>query len=181
MDAESLKPLDLNHKEELINELINTYGQDLLKLVYSYVNSQEVAEDLTQDIFIKCYKTLDTFKGRSSIKTWLWRIAINQCKDYLKSWHKRNVFPSENQTVFDQVDHEHVEHHVIQKDTDVALVRAVMKLPIKYREVVYLHYYEDLPIKEISAVINKNQNTIKTRLKRAKELLRKELERANGK
>ena len=78
--------------------MMNKYGQEILQLVYSYVNNKEVAEDLTQDIFVKCYKSLHTYKGKSKLKTWLWRIAINHCKDYLKSWYNKNVIATENES-----------------------------------------------------------------------------------
>lgn len=90
--------LEIENQEELMNEMMNRYGQDLLRLVYSYVNNKEVAEDLTQDIFVKFYKSLHTFKGKSKLKTWLWRIAINHCKDFLKSWYNKNVIIAEDTT-----------------------------------------------------------------------------------
>ena len=79
-----IEAFEIEDKEDLIDEIMNKYGQEVLQLVYSYVNNKEVAEDLTQDIFVKCYKSLHTYKGNSNLKTWLWRIAINHCKDYLK-------------------------------------------------------------------------------------------------
>ncbi len=71
---------------------------------------------------------------------------------------------------------ESVEQTVIQNAEDRELASAVMNLPIKYREVIYLFYYEELSIKEIAIVIDVKENTIKTRLKKAKELLKKGLE-----
>ena len=78
-----IEAFEIEDKEDLIDEIMNKYGQEVLQLVYSYVNNKEVAEDVTQDIFVKCYKSLHTYK-EFELKTWLWRIAINHCKDYLK-------------------------------------------------------------------------------------------------
>src|SRR5690606_9777816 len=77
--------------EAIIDELMQQYGEDVLKLVMQYVHNNSVAEDLTQEIFVKCYRALPSFQNGSSLKTWLWRIAINHSKDYLKSWYAKNV------------------------------------------------------------------------------------------
>ena len=176
MDELTAEVFEIEDKEELIGEIMNKYGQEILQLVYSYVNNKEVAEDLTQDIFIKCYKSLHTYKGKSKLRTWLWRIAINQCKDYIKSWYNKKVIVTENEYTYNVVQKESVEQTVIQNDEDHILASAVMNLPIKYREVIYLFYYEELAIKDIAMVIEVKENTIKTRLRRAKELLKKGLE-----
>ncbi|GIX57670.1 MULTISPECIES: sigma-70 family RNA polymerase sigma factor [Bacillus cereus group] len=176
MDELMIEAFEIEDKEDLIDEIMNKYGQEVLQLVYSYVNNKEVAEDLTQDIFVKCYKSLHTYKGNSNLKTWLWRIAINHCKDYLKSWYNKKVIVTEDDFTYMESQKESVEQIVIQSAEDSRLASAVMNLPIKYREVIYLFYYEELSIKEIAIVIDVKENTIKTRLKKAKELLKKGLE-----
>lgn len=176
MDELTVEAFEIEDKEDLIDEIMNKYGQEVLQFVYSYVNNKEVAEDLTQDIFVKCYKSLHTYKGNSNLKTWLWRIAINHCKDYLKSWYNKKVIVTEDDFTYMESQKESVEQIVIQSAEDSRLASAVMNLPIKYREVIYLFYYEELSIKEIATVIEVKENTIKTRLKKAKELLKKGLE-----
>ncbi|MDC2863540.1 sigma-70 family RNA polymerase sigma factor [Bacillus sp. BP-3] len=176
MDELTAEVFEIEDKEALIDEIMNKYGQEILQLVYSYVNNKEVSEDLTQDIFVKCYKSLHTYKGKSKLRTWLWKIAINHCKDYIKSWYNKKVIVAENESTYTGVQKESVEQKVIQNDEDRRLASAVMNLPIKYREVIYLFYFEELPIKDIAMVIEVKENTIKTRLKRAKELLKKRLE-----
>jgi RNA polymerase sigma-70 factor (ECF subfamily) len=163
-------------KEVIFDEIMNRYGQDILRLVYSYVNNKELAEDLTQDIFVKCYKALHTYRGKSKLKTWLWRIAINHCKDFLKSWYNKNVIVSENESTNNRTNKEMVEQVIIQKEEDNQLIFALMTLPIKYREVIYLFYYEELLIKDITVLTGTSDNTVKTRLRRAKELLKERLE-----
>jgi len=176
VDELTVEAFEIEDKELLIDEIMNKYGQEVLQLVYSYVNNKEVAEDVTQDIFVKCYKSLHTYKGNSNVKTWLWRIAINQCKDYIKSWYNKKVIVAGDESTYIGAQNDSVEQTVIQNAEDRELASAVMNLPIKYREVIYLFYYEELPIKEIAIVIDVKENTIKTRLKKAKELLKKGLE-----
>ena len=100
----------------------------------------------------------------------------NQCKDYLKSWYNKKVIVTEDDFTYMESKKESVEQTVIQNAEDRELASAVMSLPIKYREVIYLFYYEELSIKEIATVIEVKENTIKTRLKKAKELLKEGLE-----
>ncbi|WP_377890062.1 sigma-70 family RNA polymerase sigma factor [Alkalihalobacillus sp. R86527] len=162
--------------EWIIDEVMKKYGQEVLQLVYSYVKNKTVAEDLTQEIFIKCYKSLHKYNGKSKLRTWLWRIAINHCKDYLKSWYNNNVSVSDGVMEVEAAPKESVEKMIIQRDEDQQLVSEVMNLPLKYREVIYLRYFEELQIKEIKQVTGVNSSTVKTRLKRAKLMLKERLE-----
>ncbi|WNF24757.1 sigma-70 family RNA polymerase sigma factor [Mesobacillus jeotgali] len=161
---------------EAIDEIMNRYGQEILQLSFSYVKNKQIAEDLTQEIFVKCYKSLHTYSGKSKFRTWLWRIASNHCKDYLKSWYNKNVFTTDYQPLYDSIQSDSVEQTVIQDEEDDQLASAVMELPVNYREVIYLFYFEEMSIREISLVTEVKENTIKTRLKRAKELLKERLE-----
>lgn len=158
-------------QEEQLIELMNTYGDMVIRLAYTYVKQKQIAEDISQEVFISCYQNLGKFNNQSSYKTWLYRITINKCKDYLKSWNKRKVIP---------VDHSNMEnimtHFVVENvDLDRELFWLVMKLPIKHREVIILHYYEDQSIKEISEIIHINESTVKTRIHRARQKLKKTL------
>jgi RNA polymerase sigma-70 factor, ECF subfamily len=114
-------------------------------------------------------------KWREKLKTWIWSIAINHCKDYRRRWYTRNVMASEKipdsstgaKEVEDQIEE-------IEMKEDISL--AVLSLPVKYREVVFLHYFEQMTFKEIEAITGIRMNTIKTRMRRAKELLKQRLE-----
>lgn len=164
--------MTLDEREQIIDQLMREYSDDILHLVYTYVKNRTIAEDLAQEIFIKCYEKLKQFNQQSTIKTWLYRIASNHCKDYLRSWHYRKITLSNK--VFDHIPSKskQVEEEIIKHSEENSLTNAVMKLPLKYREVVFLHYYEELSLKEISKITSVNINTLKTRLKRAKELLK---------
>ncbi|GKV57725.1 RNA polymerase subunit sigma [Sporosarcina sp. NCCP-2222] len=177
MDSYSIEQMKLPSYDTIIDELMTDYGQDILQLVMQYVHNLSIAEDLTQEIFVKCYKALPTFQFNSSMKTWLWRIAINHTKDYLKSWYAKNVVAT-REDLFAQVKSgDCIEQQVMQRQQDDELVRAVFALPIKYREVIYLYYYEEQSMKEMADVLQLNESTVKTRLRKAKQLLKKRLER----
>ncbi|HHY21728.1 MAG TPA: sigma-70 family RNA polymerase sigma factor [Bacilli bacterium] len=180
MQAEEVRGAFIHEQIHSIDELIDLYSDDLLRLIFSYVHNKATAEDLLQEVFVKCYKQISSFRGEANIKTWLYRIAVNQCKDYLKSWHVRKVMLHEkwNQFVHKSRENE-LEKTVLQLTEKEVLANVVMTLPMKYREIIYLFFYEDYSITEISEIISVNPNTVKTRLKRGKELVKLEYERRN--
>lgn len=162
----------LLEREEIIDQLMQEYSDDILHLVYTYVKNRTTAEDLTQEIFLKCYEKLNQFNQQATLKTWVYRIASNHCKDYLRSWHYRKITLSDKILDYIPSKSKQVEEEIIANSEENILTNAVMNLPLKYREVVFLHYYEELSLAEISKITAVNINTIKTRLKRAKELLK---------
>lgn len=165
-----LKWSQMKDDKSLLDEIMSLYGKDILQLVYSYVKDAVVAEDLTQEIFIKCYKALPTYNQQSNIRTWLWRIAINHCKDYRKSWYFRKVSTAEEEQEWTSSDN--VEEEIIQQDEDRQLADAVMELPIQYRELIYLHYFQEMKLKEISEITGVKLGTVKTRMRQAKRRLK---------
>ncbi|MER2107385.1 MAG: sigma factor [Solibacillus sp.] len=78
-----------SEKDRYLNEAIRAHGDYLKRLIYTYVKDIQKTEDIVQDVFIKFYKTIEQFEGRCSSKTYLYRIAVNECQNYLKSWHYR--------------------------------------------------------------------------------------------
>ena len=115
-----------------IETLMRQYGNDVLRTAYSYVNDKSAAEDCFQEAFIKAYKNLQNFRGESSIKTWLIRITVNVCKDYLKSAYQKHVVPMmefEEDAIVSENDFEEVEN----KDRNRQILEAVNSLPEHYR------------------------------------------------
>ncbi|MEK3980156.1 sigma-70 family RNA polymerase sigma factor [Psychrobacillus sp. FSL K6-2836] len=163
--------MDSEEKDFILEKVMIEYGNELVRLAFSYVKDTEIAKDMVQNTFIKCYKNVDSFRYDAQIKTWLYRITINECKDYLKSWNykmvqvksfinetARSILPSVEKTVIDKYNNENM------KDT-------ISTLPKEYREVVYLFYYDSLKTEEIAKVLDIPVNTVKTRLRRAKQRL----------
>jgi RNA polymerase sigma factor (sigma-70 family) len=158
-------------KEELLHSFMKEYGDMVIRLAYTYVKQKELAEDISQEVFISCYKNLETFQNRSSIKTWLYQITVNKCKDHFRSWSYRNIsYRNLIFSVFENGD-KSVESSIVDKENQGMIFDKVMSLPVKYREVIILQYYEELSINEISYLLGINPNTVKTRLHRAKNLL----------
>lgn len=164
-----------DNKDYLIEELIQEYGNDVLRTAYMYVKDLDVAEDIFQEVFIKVNQKIGQFRGDSSIKTWMIRITINASKDYLKSAWNRRVSPiTEYQTKTLAGKNEYTR---IEKEEANKLIRAaVMELPGKYKDVVLCVYFTGMTMKETAYSLNIKEGTVKSRLYRAKEKLKEKLE-----
>ena len=158
-----------------IETLIRQYGNDVLRTAYMYVRDSNTAEDIFQDVFIKVNQKLSTFEGNSSIKTWIIRITINTCKDYIKSaWNKRVIPMMEYQedSVVSENDYDAVE----KRDTRELIRKSVMSLPAKYKDIVLCVYFQEMTLTEAANVLNIAEGTAKSRLSRARQKLKSVLE-----
>ncbi|WP_101846711.1 sigma-70 family RNA polymerase sigma factor [Halobacillus sp. Marseille-P3879] len=159
-----------------VEEWIDLYSHDLKWLAFSYVKDHAAAEDLTQETFIKAYQKYKTFKQESSEKTWLYKITINLCKDHLKSSYIRRVF-KKGAEVFQHIpsQNETPEQHTVNKSEDEELLEHILNLEDKYREVIILYYFEEFEVKELAELLKVSPNTVKTRLRRGRQLLQEQL------
>lgn len=161
-----------NRPEERISQMIKTYEKDLLRLCRVYLKEESLAEDAMQETFIKAYKNLHTFRGDSSDKTWLFRIAINVCRDMQRTSWFRNIsrMVSLDSVQIQQPQKSEISH---------ALMDEIMRLPKKYREVILLYYYEDMKQNEIAEILGVSVTTVCRRIEKARELLKDMLKGGN--
>lgn len=152
-------------------KIVETYVNDVRKIVFSYVKNHHTMEDITQEVFLSAYHNMNKFRGESSMRTWLLKIAINKSKDYLKSWHHRKI--QVTNWFKDKPGIHTVEKTILQNTRDEELAGKIMELPIKYREVIILYYYQDLDTNDIARLLNLNVNTVKTRLIRSRDLIKR--------
>lgn len=156
--------------EHAFREAMEMHSDYLLRIAYLYVKDWQVAEDIVQDAFLTYYMKFEQFEERASLKTYLVRIVINKCKDYLKSWKYRKLtltnqfFGAKKDTAI-----------AIQNEERLDIADAVLALPIHLREVIIHYYYEELSVLEVAALLSVSDNTIKTRLRRARHLLKEQL------
>ncbi len=160
--------LPQNEKDSLLQAAMDQHGDYIKRLIYTYVKDLPKTEDLAQEVFIKFYKSLDAFEGRSSIKTYLYRIAVNECQNYLKSWHYKKFEVTEK--VKNWLKRDSFEADFLQQEQNQSIGALVNSLPIKYREVIWLYYYVELSIADIAEVLKCSPNTVKTRLARGRKL-----------
>lgn len=158
-------------KEDAYKEVINLYGNRLLKTCYLILKDREESEDIVQESFLRVFRQIDSFKGNSSIYTWIYQIALNLCRDRLRNRRDFTLYEGTMES------DDKVEEIVIKSiDRDI-LRRELQNLDILYKEVLILYYFEELSIKEISKILNEKEGTIKSRLSRGRILLKKALER----
>ena len=163
---------------EVLTEWMRLYGTDVLNVAYSYVRHYHQAQDLTQETFLRAFRKMHTFRNDSSVRTWLLSIAVNCCKDYLRSWQYRKVHPEEELegACADSGAGSTPEHLVIHELENQELWQVVEELPEKYREVLVLFYLRELSGQEIAEVLGTSEQNVRTRLYRARGLLREALE-----
>ena len=155
---------------------MDEHGEYCLRVAYLYVKDWAIAEEIVQDVFLAYYRQQERFEQRSSLKTYLVKITVHKSHDYLRSWkNKRHVLleklhiGASNRTV---------EKEVIEGEERTVLKDALFTLPVVYREVLVLHYYRDLKVREIAEIVGCSENTVKTRLRRARKLLQEQLDQS---
>ena len=156
-------------REEKLCRLMAQYKTDLMHMSFVYLRDAALAEDAVQETFVKAYNNMDAFRGDSSEKTWLMRIAINTCKDMRRaSWFR---YVDRSVTLDDLPE----PAQPIRMEDDTLMIE-IMKLPRKLMEVVLLYYYQGMSIREIADSLSLAVSTVSTRLKHAREKLRNSLE-----
>ena len=153
---------------EDMERLMDRYGDRMLRLCCMYLNDEHMAQDAVQDSFLKIYRNAQTFEKPEAEKSWVMRVAINTCKDYLRSAWKRRV------NLMEQLP-EVPAQETMPRDEAEELYQAVQALKPKYREVILLHYYQGLRVGEIAAILRAPQSTVSIRLRRARQMLNRML------
>lgn len=151
--------------EQEARRAIERYGNTVRRLCMMHLKNHADTEDIFQTVFLKYVLSSVSFESDEHEKAWLIRVTINACKDLLKS-----VFRSRTVSL-DQL----LDQPAPMPPDHREVLEAVLALPKKYRDVVYLHYYEDYTAPEISKILGKNVNTVYTLLTRARQLLRDRL------
>lgn len=159
-------------REETLTRLVECYQTALTHICYMILQDAALAEDAVQETYLKAYRSLDTFRGQSSEKTWLIRIGVNVCRDMRRArWFHyvdRRVTP------------ETLSVPAAETDEDCeALSEALMQLPDRYKEVVLLHYYQNMNVRETAQALGLAPSSVSNRLKKAREKLRVLMERGD--
>ena len=157
--------------EQQLQTMMDTYAEKLLRIAYFYMKNTQVAEDIVQEVFIVFYYT-NKYTEQGELGAFLARMTSNKCKDYLKSWAYRTHLLKEKLEIWKNDD---VQQQLIQNQEAYAIEQAILKLPLKVREPVVYFYYEEMKIREIAELLHIPESTVKTRLTKAKTLLRDEL------
>ncbi len=169
-------------------QLVVKYQTPIYNFCLRIVGNSEDAADMTQETFLKVWRSLDSFHGESAFSTWLFRLASNTCLDYLRSLKRKPVLPltvadadGEEQTMDVADEAPSPEDSLIIKEERSALQEAMGSLDAEQRQILTLRVVNDLSYTEIAQVLNLKEGTVKSRLARAREHLRKKLEKIGNK
>jgi len=152
--------------EQEVNRAIDRYSDTIRRICIVHLKNYADTEDIFQTVFLKYVLSSVSFQSEEHEKAWFIRVTINACKDLLKSFFRSHTVPLE----------EMMEQPAESPPDYQEVLEAVLSLPQKYRDVVYLHYFEDYTAPQISRILGKNVNTIYTLLTRSKQMLREKLE-----
>jgi len=147
------------------NRIVNQYADIVYRVALSYSKSSHDAEDVVQSTFMKLLIKEVSFQDEDHIRKWLIRVAVNACKDLHMSFWRRNV---------DSIEEMQSEPEFTTEERS-SLYDTVMELPVKYRIVIHLFYYEGYSAKEIAGLLHIREATVRTRLVRARKQLKQML------
>lgn len=144
------------------------FGDTVLRAAFSCSGNYSEAEDITQEVFLALHAKPQHFNDDDHLKAWLLRAAINRCKNYHKSFRMRN------QRSLEEINESELSCEFTHQDKTIS--EKIAALPEKYGSVLYLYYYEEYNVREIAELLNKNENTVSSLLRRARQKIKLELE-----
>ncbi len=166
------------------DQIVQHHRTTLFNFIYRFINDRESAEELTQEVFIRIYKNIGKFRPElSGFRTWMYRIASNLCKNELRnrSRHSKIITKSTSANTDEKGDNQIEKLQDASPGPDIQLEQnelreilnsAISYLPEKYRTVIILRDIEDMPYGDIAKIINKPEGTVKSRLNRARHMLK---------
>lgn len=156
-----------------IEHFVQTYQQDVYRLALSILDDPAEAEDATQDSLLAALRSLDSFRGASNLRTWLYSITVNICRTRLQR-HKRRAGLIEilgDVLQIHKIRHESVEERLIQDESEKGLWHAIHRMDEKHRIPIVLRYYHDLSVAEIATILQIPEGTVHSRLNTARRQL----------
>lgn len=150
------------------NRAVEKYADTVRRVCFLHLRNYSDVEDIFQEVFLKYILHDRPFESDAHEKAWLIRVAVNCCKDLLKSFFRRNV------SSFADIAAEpfYIQNENEKENENREILEAIFRLPDKYRDIIYLFYYEGYTAVEIAKILNKSENTIYTWLSRAKSKLK---------
>ena len=164
---------------EAFNELVNRHHSKIYGLAYRMLGNPEDAADATQETFLEAYKSVKTFQFQSQFGTWLYRIGINTCQQYIRKSQandrKLTAYTREAEIRGAASENDSPERATIQTEQNEVVQEAISQLPPKQREVVTLYYMQHLKYREIAEILKCSEGTVASRLNQALKNLKRKL------
>lgn len=169
---------------DAFNTIVTKYNKSVYNFVFRLMGDRDEAFDLTQEVFIKIWKNIHKYDGRASLKTWIFKISRNTTIDWLRKRKPilfSNIKTENNESFFEEdiLDLEPLADELFeQNELALILERALENVSLEQKTIVILHYKEGLTFEEISEILGKPMNTVKSTYRRALKILKKYLESA---
>ncbi len=171
-DQELIK-MTLKGKKNSFDEIVLRYSTKVYSLILRMLRDPILAEDLTQDTFLRAYRSLDKYNPEYPFNNWILKIASNLCIDNVRKNKKADFTDSDKELTFlPQTVYSDPQEALLDKEVSQELSKALLNLPVKYRLVILLRYLEGLKYEEIASMLEEPLGTIKTKLYRARWLLK---------
>jgi len=183
---EELVARSIGGDSESFNELVLRWERPIYALAYRTIGREEDARDVCQETFLRAFRALPGFRGQAKFSSWLYRIALNLCRDWIRRERRAPIVqPPEDVDVMELAaaaePTESIEDMVARKDLSRAVERAMALLPEEQRTAIVLKEYHGLTFQEIAELVGCPLSTVKTRLYQGLIVLRRELAKGEGK
>ncbi len=153
--------METSKDEEFIKNALNKYSDMIIHIAYHNIGNMCDVDDIMQEVYVKLIQSDICFESENHLKAWLIKVTINKCKDYLKSfWYKKNRPLQDISATY----------YLLPEENEV--LSEVCKLPFKYKNILYLYYFEEYSLQEISELLGKSVNTVSSQLQRARQKLK---------
>lgn len=182
---EELVALSQGGDAESFNQLILRWERPIYALAYRTIGREEEARDVCQETFLRAYRALPRFRGQAKFSSWLYRIALNLCRDWMRRERRAPTMqPPEDMDLMDMAaatePSESIEDLVARRDMTRLVEQAMTHLPEEQRTAIVLKEYHGLTFQEIADVVGCPLSTVKTRLYQGLTVLRRELAKSAG-
>ena len=161
---------------EAFRHLMRRYQDRVYRTALSMTRDEGQAEDLTQEVFLKLHAKLSMFREQSRFSTWFFRLAHNTMTDYVRRRRLPTVSLEDDFDIADETEHSSPADRVSRSQAEQALSEAVARLPAEYSEVVAAIYFQGMTYREAEGLLGTAEGTLRTRMHRAKKMLKKELQ-----
>lgn len=173
MDEHSIIKGIRNAEDWAVEAVVDLYGDRLARSAYMVCGDRYLAEEAVQDAFLTLCRRIKTFRGDSSLYTWLYRVTVNHAKNKTRNHWFKKVLPREEAEFEETPDYRTPEQSVVESEAMDEVRRSLSSLPLIYRQVIDLYYIQELRVREIADMLKVSEGTIKSRLSRARERLGK--------
>lgn len=148
---------------DAVADALSKYADMIRRICFMHLKNEADVDDIFQEVFLKLLQHSGKFQSEEHRKAWLCRVAINKCNDFHRSFFRKNVCSIDDVII------------VFENKEENEIMREVLALPQKYKNVIYLFYYENYTVPEISKILEKKENTVYSLLHRARTALKEKL------